>query len=304
MATILADPGETPLAIPETMFVEAYKRHGAFLLRAFKVDLDVFAQLTSRYCSASVFNESGGRELLDGELNIQTVNLGPAAFPLHPELSRVPWKPDVCFFWCMQRPTVGGATTVCDGVEIVRQMPPPVRGAFAARRLRYTKVAPAAVAEYWLGKPSPTPDDLNAIPAECPFEFRFDPAGRLLQSFSRPALHKPMFCDELAFGNYLIFGRYLLGARFFPTFETGEVVPDELVAAVKVLSDGLTMDIAWTEGDIAVVDNTRFMHGRRAITDVNERRIATVFGYLKFAIPDPEEGRDPPWRKPGFRPPP
>lgn len=303
MATILAEPGETPLDIPETMFVDAYKRYGALLLRGFDVNLDGFAEFTSRYCSTSVFNESGGRELLDGELNIQTVNLGPAAFPLHPELSRTPWRPDVCFFWCMRRPRVGGATTVCDGVEIVRKMPPAVRDAFAARRLRYTKVAPEAVAAYWLGKAAPTPDDLRSLPADCPFEFRFDPSGRLLQSFSRPALYKPMFRDELAFGNYLIFGRYLLGARLFPTFENGEIVPDELVAAVKLLSDDLTTDIAWTEGDIAVVDNTRFMHGRRAITDVNERRIATVFGYLKFAIPDPEEGRDPPWRKPGFRPP-
>jgi len=52
-----------------------------------------------------------------------------------------------------------------------------------------------------------------------------------------------------------------------------------------------------------VLDNSRFIHGRNAITNVAERRIATYFGYLKFAIPDPEEGPDPLWRKPGFRPP-
>jgi hypothetical protein len=75
------------------------------------------------------------------------------------------------------------------------------------------------------------------------------------------------------------------------------------MAEVKATSDRITAPIDWTQGDIAILDNTRFMHGRNAITDVAERRIATYFGYLKFAIPDPEEGPNPPWRHGDFRAP-
>src|ERR1700748_840711 len=94
-AVITAGPGETPLDIAEPMFIDAYKRHGALLLRGFTLDFEAFRTLTDRYCSTSVFNDSPGREVLDAALNIQTVNLGNAAFPLHPELSREPWKPDI-----------------------------------------------------------------------------------------------------------------------------------------------------------------------------------------------------------------
>jgi hypothetical protein len=53
-----------------------------------------------------------------------------------------------------------------------------------------------------------------------------------------------------------------------------------------------------------MLDNTRFMHGRTAIADPGERLIATYFGYLNFAIPDPEEPADPIWRREVFIPPP
>lgn len=301
-AVISAGPGESPLDIPEAMFVDAYKRYGALLLRGFSLNFERFRGLTDRYCSASVFNESPGREVLDDALNIQTVNIGKEAFPLHPELSREPWKPDVAFFWCMNPPSVGGETTVCDGIEIVKNLPASARDEFARKRLRYTRETSPAVRKYWFGTETPDDAALNNPPPQCPFQFG-RARGMVLQTFTRPALHRTMFQGELAFGNYLLFGRYLKGSNNFPTFENGEFVPDELLAPVKDVSDALTVPIDWAAGDVAVVDNSRFMHGRNRILDVAERRIATYFGYLKFAIPDPEEGPDPLWRKPGFRPP-
>lgn len=301
--TIAADGRRTPLDIPEGEFIAAYKAHGALLMRGFSLDLDVFAALTQRYCSGSVFNESPGREVLERQRNIQTVNLGTEAFPLHPELSREPWKPDICFFWCMSPPTNGGETTVCDGVEIVRNLPREAYDALRRRRLRYTLPASPAVLQFWLGTPDPGEALLAGPPAHCPYEFsRVN--GRIMRSFTRPALHKPMFTDELAFGNFLLFGRYLNGVRNFPTFENGELVGDALLGQVKTASDPITTAVDWREGDVVVLDNTRFMHGRRAITDVAERRIATYFGYLRFAAPDAEEGADPPWRRGNFHPPP
>lgn len=302
--TIVATAGRRiPLDIPEEEFIAAYKAHGALLLRGFTLDLDAFAGLTRRYCSGSVFNESPGREVLARERNIQTVNVGIDAFPLHPELSREPWKPDICFFWCMSPPSKGGETTVCDGVEIVRNLPREAYDALAGRRLRYTLPASPAVLQFWLGSPEPSDALLAHPPQQCPYEFS-RVAGRIMRSFTRPALHKPMFSGDLAFGNFLLFGRYLNGVRHFPTFENGETVSDALLAQVKAASDPITSAVDWREGDVVVLDNTRFMHGRRAIADVSERRIATFFGYLRFASPDPEEGPDPPWRHGNFHPPP
>jgi hypothetical protein len=202
----------------------------------------------------------------------------------------------------MNPPSNGGETTLCDGVEIVRGLPREAYEALRHRRLRYTLPASPAALQFWLGSPEPDEAMLAHPPQGCPYEFsRVN--GRIMRSFTRPALHKPMFTDELAFGNFLLFGRYLNGVRTFPTFENGEIVGDALLAQVKAASDRITSAVDWREGDIIVLDNTRFMHGRRAITNVSERRIATYFGYLRFAAPDPEEGADPPWRHGNFHPP-
>jgi hypothetical protein len=52
-----------------------------------------------------------------------------------------------------------------------------------------------------------------------------------------------------------------------------------------------------------MIDNSRFMHGRTAVRDAGERLIASYFGYLHFALPNPEEPAKPLWRAGPFSPP-
>jgi alpha-ketoglutarate-dependent taurine dioxygenase len=302
LLTIEANADKSLLSVDESTIISLYKEHGVILLRGFELNLEEFKRFTENYCAASVFNESRGRSVLDEEANIQTVNVGADAFPLHPELSRDPWKPDVCFFWCMNAPHQGGETLICDGIEVVKNMPRELFQAFEPRRLLYAQVAYPEHREYWLG--TATPDDavLQDPPDDCPYSFiRAD--GNVVRTFSRPALHTPMFSSQLAFGNFLLFARYLLGIKSFPVFENREIVPDSLIAEIKRISDAAAVPIRWQKGDLLMLDNTRFMHGRNAVISTDERRIAAYFGYLKFAIPSAEEPANARWRRPDFRPP-
>ena len=251
----------------------------------------------------SVFNDSRNRTRLGETQDVQTVNLGTRPFPLHPELSREPWKPDSCFFYCLTPPSRGGATTICDGVAVVRALPPELRQAMAVRRIKYMMPTNAGILEYWLGTAHPSPAQMANPPAHCPYLFE-EFHGQIVRSFTRPLLHRPMFTDELAFGNFLLFARYLRGVRNFPLLDDGSIVPDEWVEAVKQVSDTLTVAIEWQAGDLLVLDNSRFMHGRTEVVPDDQRLIATYFGYLPSAPVNPEEPADPLWRKPGFVPPP
>ena len=301
-ATIVARAEDSPLDIAPDTIIALYKLHGALLLRGFATDLDRFRAFAELHCATSTFNDSRGRTVLDEAHNIQSVNRGIAPFPLHPELSREPWKPDACFFACIAPPASGGATTLCDGVAIVRALPAEVRRALEGRRLLYVQPAVTEELDYWLGNSRPGDSELANPPAGSPYSFR-RAQGMIVRAFSRPALHRPMFADDPAFGNFLFFARYLQGVRGFPSFEDGSIVPDALLAAVKSVADRLTAAIAWRKGDLLMLDNTRFMHGRTAVEDAEARLIASYFGYLRFAIPDAEEPPDPPWRRGAFRPP-
>ena len=112
------------MAIDADLIEDRFRDHGALLLRGFDFDVDTFRRFAERLCKTSVFNESPNRAVLDPDSAIQSVDLGVEPFPLHPELSREPWRPDACLFACFDPPESGGETTVCDGVEIVRRLPP------------------------------------------------------------------------------------------------------------------------------------------------------------------------------------
>jgi hypothetical protein len=290
------------LATDRDTIVGLYKAHGALLFRGFDTDVPRFRQFARRFCSTSVMNESPGRQPLEPEHNILTVDGGVGAFNLHPELSREPWKPDAAFFGCMSPPSEGGATTICDGVAVARALPPAVRAGLEHRRLLYIKPTWPALLHYWLGTPDPSDAELAAPPPACPYFFRrID--GEVLRIFTRPALHRPMFADAPAFGNFLLFARFNNGRPDHPVLDDGHPVPEAWLQAIKATADSLAVPVAWRKGDVLMLDNTRFMHGRTAILDARERLIATFFGYVDFARPDPEEPADAIWRREDFQPP-
>jgi alpha-ketoglutarate-dependent taurine dioxygenase len=300
---VIEAEGETLSDLDRARIVDLYKTHGALLFRGFGVDVPAFGAFAKHFCKTAVVNESRGREPIDAGANIHTVDLGTGPFALHPELSREPWKPDAAFFACLSAPSVGGRTTICDGIALVREMPAEIRAGLENRRLLYLTQSWPALLEYWLGTETPTDTQLASPPPGCPYFFRRMPGGMIVRGFTRPALHKPMFADALAFGNFLLFARFNRNRPNHPLLDDGQPVPEAWLQAIKAAGDRLMVAIDWRAGDLLMLDNTRFMHGRTAITDPGERRIASYFGYLDFAIPDPEEPDDPIWRREDFEPP-
>jgi alpha-ketoglutarate-dependent taurine dioxygenase len=290
------------MTIDQALLESEFRRSGAFLLRGFDFDVETFRRFAERLCTASVFNESRNRALIDSASNIQSVDLGTAPFPLHPELSREPWRPDVCLFACFAAPSRGGETTICDGVEIVRRLPPAMVKEMLDRNLLYCQPASPEALEYWLGTSSPKPERLSSPPPQCPYSFT-DLGDKIIRCFARPLLHKPMFHEGPAFGNFLLFARFALRVSHFPLLDDGQCVPAEWVDAVRQAAEPITYALQWRRGDILVVDNSRFMHGRRQILNAAERKIASYFGYLSFAPASEYEPPDPPWRRGPFRPP-
>ena len=287
--------GEGLASLEESQIKTLYKTHGAILFRGFELNLDLFDGITKRFCIGAVMNESGGRDVIDSEKNIQTVNLGAEAFPLHPELAREPWKPDVCFFACDTPPSAGGETTICDGIEIVENLPPPLKRRLIKERLLYMNIATPGELKYWLGTETPADGILKSPPPQCPFKFARR-GGNIIRYFSAPFLHRTMFQDKFSFGNFLLFSWYYNGRQDYPVFESGALVDESIVETIKSESDKLVTPIKWAKNDLLMLDNTRFLHGRNIIKNTSKRAIYSYFGYLKFALPNAEEIPNAPWR--------
>jgi alpha-ketoglutarate-dependent taurine dioxygenase len=306
-AVVAPTGGETLEALDPALIETAYKAHGALLLRGFGADLDAFRRFARSLCPTAVINESPGRAVLDAANAIQGVDGGTSAFALHPELAREPWRPDAALFGCLTPPgqngSGGGETTLCDGIALAAALPDHVRKGLDGRRLVYIMGVWPELLRFWLGTDAPDDAILANPPHPCPYRFWHMPDGRIAREFSRPALHRPMFAEGPAFGNFLLFARFNNGRGNFPLLDDLTPVPEDWLQAIRATGEALTAEVRWEAGDVLVLDNTRFLHGRRVIGDAGERRIATFFGYLRFAAPDAEELPDAPWRKADFRPP-
>ncbi|HSG87933.1 MAG TPA: TauD/TfdA family dioxygenase, partial [Pseudomonadales bacterium] len=275
--------GGTPVleAIADATLRELFMAHGALLLRGFPFSLTAFGALAARHCARFVNNESRGREQVSEDGRIQTVNLGRGHFPLHPELARVPWQPDILWFACERPAELGGETTICDGIAAARAFRPALRAHLEGSVLRHTEPVTEAWCRDFLGLETLTPMALAA--AGAPFAFEFEMvAGRLMRSYLRPMLHRPLYDDSPAYGNFLVFSRQALGNRTYPTYADGSAIEDGLVEEIAAVTNRLATPIAWQAGDILMLDNTRFMHGRNPIGDPQHRRIYTQFGYSAF----------------------
>ncbi|MFM5930594.1 MAG: TauD/TfdA family dioxygenase [Novosphingobium sp.] len=315
MAEIILPTAEKPLVtveargesavtdLPRDTVMDLYRAHGAILFRGFAADLDAFARFARNLCPTAVKNESPGRVTIDASATIQSVNLGGDAFPLHPELSREPFKPDAAFFICMEPPARGGETTVCDGVALAAALPKEVRDGLTGRRLVYAMPTWPGLLQFWLGTSEPDDAALASPPPSCPYTFRRMADGAIARLFSRPALHRPMFSDAPAFGNFLLFARFHNGRGDFPLLDDYTPVPEHWLQAIHACGERLSYPLSWQRGDLVLLDNTRFMHGRRAIEDPAQRHIITYFGYLADARPDPEEPSPAIWRQQDFLPP-
>jgi alpha-ketoglutarate-dependent taurine dioxygenase len=292
--------GEPLSALDPAAVRKVIEEHGAVLVRGYSSTLADFAGLGEGLCSSSLFNESPNRELIEDKA--QSVNLGGDPFPLHPEVAREPWRPDLAMFACLDPPGVGGQTNLCDGVAIADSLPPELRAQMEGRKIIYIKPATAPMLRYWLGTEAPSEALLARPPETCPYWFR-RVGQQVLRGFLRPVLEPTIFQQRPAFANFILFARDYLRLTNVPLLDDGKPFPDDWLDVIRSNARKLTYAHAWQKGDVLIADNSRFMHGRRAIADPAERRIATYFGYLKGVDRRPGEPPNPVWRRERFVPP-
>ena len=93
------------------------------------------------------------------------------------------------------------------------------------------------------------------------------------------AAHPTLFGERLPFANSILGPSYHYEKPRI-AFANDEEIPQDIIAEIEKVSAELTEDLDWQDGDVAVVDNTRVMHGRRAIQDADRRKIYVALGYV------------------------
>jgi alpha-ketoglutarate-dependent taurine dioxygenase len=260
----------------------AFREHGALWFRGFDTDAKTFLGFIEQFADELITLNSHERVRHRDVHEIQSVTTGPFPLTFHTEFGHTPGRPDFLSFWCEVPSSKGGQTLLVDGVALWSSLSAPTQQLFLEKRLRYSMAMPK---QWWTDRlGSDKREDVEAAVSGIPhFEFDIDEDGVLTSIWRTPAVFESNFCTSPCFASN-VFPYVVPGLSV--CFEDGSKLPEDAVAELCVKAEAIAAEIEWSRKEIVFFDNTRWLHGRRAVGGLRPRRVQMLQGYLGFAPPD------------------
>ncbi|MFC5722751.1 TauD/TfdA family dioxygenase [Streptomyces gamaensis] len=244
---------------------------GHLLIRGFNPGVEEFNELVQRYSSRTTLDPA---RTFHGDA-AQKVDSGHDPIGLHLENGATPFAPDLLWFYCVRAATSGSETTVCDGFRVWDALSDRTRKVFTAQPVKYSRNVPR---EMWqrlaahLAGESHHPgrmqvSSLYALANEgADVTFTEESDGSLTYTYTVYAAHPTRWSTRTAWANSLLGPSFNYEAPEI-RFADGSAIPDDVIAEYSQVTESVTEEVSWEDGDIVLIDNSRVMHGRRAITD-------------------------------------
>ncbi len=271
----------------------ALEKSGAILFRGFPVksaeDFDDFTQVFD-------YDEFTYKDSLS---NAVRINLTPRVFTaneappdveifLHHEMAQTPIYPQKIFFCCLSAAEQGGATPLCRSdllYDAFRSKHPEWAAMFVERGLKYNTHMPA-VNDGQSGQGRSWQSTLN-VPSRAEAESRlgelgyawsWQADGSLVTTSPKLPTVRQLDDGSESFFNQVI-AAYCGWRRSddsslpVVTFGNDDLISEEIMDALVEISQQFIYAAQWQDGDIALVDNYRVMHGRYSYGGDKKRRV-------------------------------
>lgn len=251
---------------------ELFRSNGAVLFRGFDVDRDEFRAF-STHLSREFVNHPNLSRTAYHDRTMTGVSPGTDHFFAHAEMAYTPMRPDAAWFYCERPAAKGGETTIFDGIEVLKCLNTRTRSTFEAKRILFEAVM---TADMWRAL---VPDVVAleralAVHAGETFSYRLGAQDCLRTRFVADAIVKVRYGGHPAFCNSLLDIQE-------PRFEDGTAVPKSMLHDIVAATEQVCRPVRWQAGDVLFLDNSRFMHGRRAFDD-QRRSMMVRFANVDF----------------------
>ncbi len=261
-------------AVDKTFLLDQFATHGAILVKGLGLDPQGFVDFTEMFLSDFMEYVGGANNdrgsAFGGSATVLTVTGGNTlgqAIPLHGEMFYTTYRPATLFFCCQRPADENGETTICDGIKLWAALPQEMKDQFEAKKIRYRRIYKD---DAWT-KVYKT-DDLEAVKKICADtgeEFVDHGDGTF------DTIHIDTAYADVAAGRAFINSMIVWASREYIAklddsqvrWEDGSPIDPQMIMAIHKIAESITENIAWEPGMVALVDNRRVMHGRRAYED-------------------------------------
>ena len=259
---------------------------GWVLLRGFDASLPKFSELLKQFCNKLTFDPA--REFADK--SSQKVNAGNEPVGLHIENGNTPFPPNLVAFYSEKSAKKGSQTTLCDGLELFQNMSAELQQTWQ-QTVTVSRRLPSQLWRQYVVNQHPEVSCVTEVTEKHLADFI------AINKHQRGTINADDSLDyELDIQPCLpinetdstaqySFANAILGPSFNYekpnyTFQNGQAVSEKLINETAELAEKYTQEIHWQDGDIAIINNKRVLHGRRAIIgDLTNRQLFIGMGY-------------------------
>ena len=266
---------------------------GAILFRGFPVqtaeDFDAFS-------AAFAYGDFTYKESLSNAVRINftprvfTANEAPPDVEifLHHEMAQTPLSPEKIFFCCLSAAEEGGATPLCRSDWLYskfKEQHPKWAEQFASLGLKYRIQMPAE-ADAGSGQGRSWASTLSVESVEeaeerletLGYTWRWEDDGSLIATTPVMPAVKQLPDGSESFYNQVLaahLGWKPVGEEQEEplTFGNGDAIDAEALAELASIADEIVLPLDWQDGDVALVDNHRVMHGRYPFSGSRKRSV-------------------------------
>lgn len=257
--------------------IDLFKAEGVLLFRGFDTNVETFTQFSNLF-STNFMDYTGGvfnRKIINGDKTVLTVNDFKHEIKLHGEMYYQQNIPLMLWFFCAHPAWQDGETIVCDGKKLFNLLSDSVKDIFQNKKLKYSAHFPK---EEWQKRYKT--NDLSVLQEICHsnnIQVQVNSDESVSLHYVCRGIHLSKFGGEQVFINSLLPAKIISPDNV--CFDDDSEINENLISEISKIAEKITVEICWQKGDILMIDNTRFMHGRRAFAD-DKRDI-----YLRLCSP-------------------
>ncbi|MEH6559113.1 MAG: TauD/TfdA family dioxygenase [Oceanicoccus sp.] len=271
---------------------------GTILLRGFPV---VDAESYDAFFSAFNYPNFTYKDSLSNAVRINhtefvfTANEAPKEVEiyLHNEMAQTPVYPEIISLFCENAADQGGATVICRSDFVYQQLlvaAPELTNKLERVGIKYTTLMPgqndpeSGQGRSWRGTLSvESVPEAEAKLRKLGYTWEWNDNGSLLaQTAALPAI-KTLEDGRKVFFNQLV-AAYMgwKGVRDNPRvalcFGDNTDISKDFLNVIVSVAKGLSFNLEWQDGDVAIVDNSLAMHGRQPYSGERKRKVLVVLG--------------------------
>lgn len=197
------------------------------------------------------------------------------------------------YFCCLVPSTTGGETPICDVRKVFEAIDPQIREEFERRKIMYVRNYNHGVGLTWQeAYQASEPSEVESYLRGNGIEWEWGEEGRLRTRQIRPAVRIHPTGGEKVWFNHGAFFHISsqepeVRAQLLSSFGVenlpyntyygdGEPIDDEVIAHIHRAYQQNTLKFLWQQGDVLLLDNMTFAHGRESYTGDRNVVVAMV----------------------------